>query len=103
LLVGPGLQLVDTPDFPAAWRRVALDHRDALALWRAVPDLDWTYASPAAVIAPGTRTGIYQTGDDLLLVDAEGKSRISMEDFAVAVVDLVEQASHKRQRVTFAN
>ncbi len=103
LLVAPGLQLVDTPDFPPAWRPVALAHLDALALWRAVSDLDWTYVSPAAMIAPGTRTGNYQSGDDLLLVDAEGQSRISMEDFAVAVLDLVEQGSHKRQRVTFAN
>ena len=103
LLVAPDLQLVDTPDFPPAWRPVALAHRDALALWRAVSDLDWTYVSPAAMITPGARTGNYQSGDDLLLVDAEGQSRISMEDFAVAVLDLVEQGSHKRQRVTFAN
>lgn len=103
LLVGPGLQLVDTPDFPPAWRPVALAHREALALWRAVSDLAWTYVSPAAMIAPGTRTGHYQSGDDLLLVDGEGQSRISMEDFAVGVIDLAEQASHKRQRVTFAN
>jgi putative NADH-flavin reductase len=103
LLVGPGLQLVDTPDFPPAWRPVALAHRDALELWRTVTDLDWTYVSPAAMIAPGTRTGNYQSGDDLLLVDADGQSRISIEDFAVAVLDLVEQASHKRQRVTFAS
>src|SRR5207247_648799 len=54
LEVRPGVQLVDTPEFPAAWRPVALAHRDALALYHAAPPgLDWTYFSPAAVIEPG--------------------------------------------------
>jgi len=103
LEVAPGLQLMDTPDFPPAWRPVAVAARDALAVYRAAPPgLDWTYVSPAAVIEPGKRTGTYRTGRDQLLTDRLGKSRISAEDFAVALLDEVERPAHVRQRITVA-
>ena len=103
LEVRPGLQLVDTPEFPAAWRPVALAHRDALALYRAAPPgLDWTYFSPAALIEPGKRTGTYRIGGEQLLTDRLGKSRISVEDFAVALLDELERPAHVRQRITIA-
>ncbi len=73
LEVKPGLQLVDTSEFSAAWRPVALAHRDALDIYRQA-DLDWTYVSPAALIAPGERTGRYRVGFDQLLVDAHGRA-----------------------------
>jgi putative NADH-flavin reductase len=101
LEVAPGVQLVDTPAFPAAWKPVALAHHEALALYRAA-DLDWTYVSPAALIAPGTRTGRYRTGTDQLLTDAEGESRISAEDFAVALLDEIERPRYLRRRMTAA-
>jgi len=102
LEVVPGVQLVDAPDFPAAWRAPALAHRDALAVYR-TSDLDWTYFSPAAIIEPGGRSGRYQTGADRLLVDAKGESRISAEDFAVALLDELERPKHIRERITVAN
>jgi putative NADH-flavin reductase len=102
LFVSPGLQLVDTPTFPAAWKAVAREHRDALAVFRPVADLDWTYVSPAAFIEPGTRTGKFRIGGDDLLVDAAGQSKISMEDFAIAVVDELEQPRAIRRRITVA-
>jgi len=103
LEVRPGAQLVDTPEFPAAWRPVALAHRDALAVYRAAPPgLDWTYFSPAAVIEPGKRTGTYRTGRDQLLTDRLRKSRISAEDFAVALLDELERPAHVCQRITVA-
>jgi len=103
LEVAPGVQLVDTPEFPAAWRPVALAARDALAIYRSAPaGLDWTYFSPAALIAPGERTGRYRIGMDRLLTDATGESRISTEDFAVAVLDELERPAHLRQRITVA-
>jgi uncharacterized protein len=102
LEVAPGIQLVDTPDFPAAWRPVALAHREALAVYRTA-DLDWTYFSPAALIEPGERTGRYRTGRDQLLVNTEGKSRISAEDLAVALVDELEHPRHLRERITVAD
>jgi putative NADH-flavin reductase len=101
LEVAPGVQLVDTPEFPAAWKPVALAHRDALAVYQDA-DLDWTYISPAALIEPGERTGQYRTGTDQLLADKEGESRISVEDFAVAIVDEIENGRFLRQRMTVA-
>jgi putative NADH-flavin reductase len=102
LEVKPGVQLVDTPEFPAAWKPAALAAREALLLWRKNASLDWTYVSPAGLISPGPRTGRYRTGGDQLLTDAKGESRISAEDFAVALVDELEKAKHLRKRVTFA-
>jgi hypothetical protein len=102
LYVSPGLQLVDTPTFPAAWKGVASAHRDAFAVFRAASGLDWTYVSPAAFIEPGTRTGKFRIGADDLLVDANGQSKISMEDFAIAVVDELEQPRAIGRRITVA-
>jgi putative NADH-flavin reductase len=102
LEVAPGVQLVDAPDFPAEWRAPALAHRDALAVYRTA-DIDWTYFSPAAILEPGERTGRYRTGRDQLLTNADGKSRISAEDFAVALLDEVERPRHLRERITVAD
>ncbi|HEX6748855.1 MAG TPA: NAD(P)-dependent oxidoreductase [Longimicrobium sp.] len=103
LEVAPGVQLVDTPGFPAAWKPAALATRDALGVFRSEADgLDWTYLSPAALIEPGERTGRYRTGGDQLLTDAEGHSRISAEDFAIALVDELEQGKNVGRRMTAA-
>jgi putative NADH-flavin reductase len=102
LEVSPGLQLVDTPEFPSAWKGVALAHRDALDVYRKAEDLDWSYLSPAALMEPGPRTARYRTGGERLLKDAEGRSRISIDDFAVALLDEVETPQHVRQRFTVA-
>ena len=99
LEVAPGLQLVDAPDFPAAYKPPALAHREVLAVYRKT-DLDWTYLSPAAVITPGERTGKFRLGKDQLVTDAKGESRISAEDYAVAMVDELEKPRHIRQRFT---
>lgn len=63
---------------------------------------NWVYVSPPAMLRPGTRTGGYRSGRDILLVDAEGKSAISMEDFAVAILDEVESPRHDHERFTVA-
>lgn len=102
LEVAPGARLVDQPDFPEAWKGEALQGADALAAYRAVDDLDWTFVSPAALIQPGERTGQYRLGGDQLLTDEEGNSQISAEDYAIAIADLVEQGSHPRARVCAA-
>jgi putative NADH-flavin reductase len=104
LEVAPGKQLVEQPGFPVPWKPVALAHRDALAVYRASgePSVEWTYVSPAALIQPGQRTGKYRIGGDQLLVDAKGESRISAEDYAVAVVDELETRAHPRARIGVA-
>ncbi|WP_028401330.1 NAD(P)-dependent oxidoreductase [Ectobacillus panaciterrae] len=102
LEVAPGLQLVDTPDFPEAYKAVALAHRDALAVYLEEKELDWTNLSPAGFIAPGERTGQYRIGTDQLLVNEQGESRISAEDYAVALLDEVENHTFSRRRFTVA-
>lgn len=102
LEVKPGLQLVDTPDFPPAWKAMALAHREALDVYRKAgfAGFDWTAVSPPALIEPGARTGHYRTATDQLIADDKGKSYISAEDFAVAAVDEIENPRFKGQRFT---
>ncbi|HEF4753248.1 NAD(P)H-binding protein [Burkholderia multivorans] len=102
LEVAPGKQLVDTEGFPAEYKAVALAHRDALDYLKTVDDLDWTFLAPAALIAPGERTGTFRTGTGKLIVDANGDSRISAEDYAVAFVDALEQRRFVREIATVA-
>lgn len=103
-LQGPdGVQIVDRPGFPAAYKPEALAQRDALAVYRAEGgDIDWTYLSPAAEIGPGERTGKYRTGGDQLLVDGRGKSYITFEDYAVAALDELEKPRFVRKRFSIA-
>jgi putative NADH-flavin reductase len=96
----PGVQLVDTPDFPAAAKPEALAGRNALNLLRAEPALEWTFLSPSAVIAPGERTGKFRLGEDEVLIGPDGKSRISIPDYAIALADELEHPRHVRQRFT---
>src|SRR5882724_5552670 len=95
-----GKQLVDDPEFPAAWKGSAEGARDALSLLRAESELDWTMLSPSALVSPGRRTGKFRLGGDQLLVGASGKSEISVEDYAVAMLDELERPQHRRQRFT---
>jgi len=99
LEVAPGKALADLPDFPEMYKAEAREGRESLAVWRKEADgLDWTYLSPAAEIGPGERTGKYRTTGDQLLVDAAGKSFISFEDYAVAVLDELERPKHVGRR-----
>lgn len=102
LEVAPGVQVVDTPDFPEQWKASAEGARDALKLLREEPQLNWTMLSPAAMIAPGARTGRFRLGTDSLLVDASGESRISVEDYAAAMIDELQKPVHARRRFTLA-
>ena len=100
LETAPGKQLMDGPDFPAAYRATAEGARQALGLLRQEPTLDWTMLSPSAEIAPGQRSGKFRLGHDQLLVAADDGSHISVEDYAVAMIDELEQPAHARQRFT---
>jgi putative NADH-flavin reductase len=100
LEVAPGLQLIDTPAFPEQYKATAEGARQALQLLRKEASLNWTMLSPSAVIAPGQRTGVFRSGFDQLLTAADGSSHISVEDFAVALVDELEKPAHARQRFT---
>ncbi len=103
LEVAPGVRLVDTPEFPEAWKDIALAHSEALNVYKNTKaDIDWTNISPAAFIQPGEKTGKYRVGTDQLLVDENGESKISAEDYAVAVLDELERPRHPKQRITVA-
>lgn len=101
LLDANGVRLLDTPALarfkdspePAGGARFL----DAI---RPVTDLDWTFFSPAVNFAPGERTGTFRLGGDTVVLDAQGQSRISMEDYAIALVDELERPAHVRQRFT---
>ncbi len=99
LEVAPGQALLDQPGFPELYKQEAIEGRDALSVWRTEADgLDWTFLSPAIEIGPGERTGVYRTTGDQLLVDPRGKSFISFEDYAVAVLDELEHPKHIGRR-----
>ena len=103
LEVAPSVRLVDAPDFPAAYKDEALGQGRALDVFRAsTSPLNWTFISPAALMQPGERTGQYRIGGDQLLLDAAGNSRISVPDFAVALLDELERNAHGRQRMIVA-
>ncbi|MEV0646530.1 NAD(P)H-binding protein [Phytomonospora sp. NPDC050363] len=102
LEVGGGKRLFETEGFPEAYKAEALAQGEVLDVFRELTDLGWTYVSPAAEIAPGERTGEFRVGGDALLSDAEGRSRVSAEDFAVALVDTLEKGDHVRERITVA-
>ena len=103
LEVAPGQALSDQPGFPEAYLPEAHAHRAVLAYYRALDDgLDWTYVSPAAEIAPGTRTGRFRVDGDQFMTDDQGRSFISAEDYAVAFVDELEAHAHPRGRMSVA-
>ena len=103
LETAPAVTVADDPNFPAAWKPEAQAQAEALRIFRtAQTDIDWTYISPAALIEDGARSGAYRIGGDQLLVDAKGVSRITIPDYAVAVLDRVEKNDKPRQRITVA-
>jgi len=96
LEVAPGVPIVDTPHFPPQWISHGLAHKEALSVLRQA-DLDWTSLSPAALIQPGERTGKFRLSGNAFMTDNEGQSCVSAQDFAIALVDELEQPSHLRQ------
>ena len=96
-----GVPLVDAPNFPEDYRAIAEAHRDLLPIL-AESDLEWSYLCPAAFIQPGERTGKFRLGGTDLVVDEKGESRISAEDYAIALVDELENPQHIRRQFTVA-
>lgn len=105
LFVAPGVQLVDTPQFPAEWKPGALAAREYYNIIQKEQDLDWTFLSPAIEMhqgTAGTRKGVYRTGKDNPVFDENGRSVISVEDLSIAIVDEAEKGAHKKERFTVA-
>jgi len=100
LEVKPGVQSVDLPGFPTEYKQGALATREALNMLRKETNLEWSFLSPSADLSPGQRTGKFRLGMDQLLKDAKGESRISVEDYAMAMIDEVEKPKHICRRFT---
>jgi putative NADH-flavin reductase len=100
LEVRPGLRVVDTPEVPPIYRAESSAGVAFLETLRTVSDLDWTFLSPSAEFVEGVRTGTFRLGEDALLHDSQGRSWISYEDYAVALVDELEQPKHLQRRFT---
>lgn len=100
--VAPGKRVVDDPAFPAEWKDMALGGIAFLDALRAETEIDWTFFSPAALLFEGPRLGAYRRGTDQLVADANGESKISFADYAIAMVDELEQHRHSRARFTAA-
>ena len=100
LEVKPGVRVLDSPDFPDRIRPGSLATLNAFEQLQKEPELEWSYLAPSAEMKPGQRTGKFRLGSDHLLVDASGDSRISVQDYAVAMIDELENGAHIRQRFT---
>lgn len=100
LEVAPGVQLIDTPGFPDFIKVEAEPARQALSRIRREEKVDWTFLSPSVFFGPGERTGKFRLGKDELLTAEDGKSHISYEDYAIALLDEIEQPKHRRERFT---
>jgi putative NADH-flavin reductase len=99
----PGVPFVD-PEDPMDGPRGARvrGHRLALDLLLATSDVRWTFLSPALEMRPGVRTGRYRTADGTVIRDRTGLSTISMEDYAVALIDEIEQARYVNRQFNVA-
>ncbi|WP_341852679.1 NAD(P)-dependent oxidoreductase [Vibrio vulnificus] len=103
LEVAPGVKLVTVPEFPEEYKAEALAQSDALDWFRSTSSpLTWTFISPAAEIFPGEKRHQYRVGGDQLLSDDDGKSQISVADYAAALLDVLETNQYLNQRIGVA-
>ncbi len=97
-------RVMDTPDFPKEYYPTALNQGKNLADLQNSTDIKWTFISPAAFFNPeGKRTGSYTKGKDRILVNPQGQSYVSYADFAIAVLDEIENPQHINERFTLVS
>lgn len=95
------LRVMDTPDLPTFFQPTAINQAKNLEDLEQTDDINWTFVSPALDFdVTGKRTGTYQTGTDQVIVNSKNQSYISYADFAIAIVDEIEQATHINERFT---
>lgn len=100
LFVAPGVRVIETPDFPEAYKAEATAGGVFLNALLKEKELDWTFLSPSAEFVEEARTEKFRLGKDDLLIDAKDRSWISFKDFAIAFIDELEKPAHTRQRFT---
>ncbi|PHD76788.1 hypothetical protein COF64_07595 [Bacillus sp. AFS043905] len=95
------IRVLDTPEFPKEYFATAFNQSKNLGDLQNATDIQWTFISPSAFFDPqGNRTGRYKLGKDNLLVNSKGESYVSYADFALAVLDEIENPQHINQRFT---
>ncbi|MGN7402442.1 NAD(P)-dependent oxidoreductase [Cytobacillus praedii] len=95
------VQLIDTSEFPDFVKPTAKGQGRNLQELQTTTDITWTFISPSAVFdVEGKRTGSYKSGKDHLLVNSKGESYISYADYAIAVLDEIENPQHLNERFT---
>ena len=99
LEVAPGVTLIASGYLPEAYLPIAKSHEKAFELLKA-SGINWTYFSPAAYFVPGERTGKFRLGSTKLIANEQGESRISFDDYAIALVDEIEKPAHERGQLT---
>jgi len=100
--VAPGIRVVDSPimdSLPEEWKPDIFAHAYVLDLYRK-SEINWTYFSPARDVEPGERTGKYRLGTTNMIIDSNGDSKISMEDYAAALVDEIENKQFVKQQMS---
>jgi putative NADH-flavin reductase len=100
LFVAPGVTLRDSGYLPKEWLPIVDTHITLYKSLQAANGITWTYFAPAGLLEPGERTGKFRLDTDNLVADAQGNSRISHEDYAIALVDELETPKHLNQRFT---
>lgn len=102
LVAEGGPRLIDTPEFPEEYKELASAGVKFYDELTPISDYDWTFFSPPAEIGPGPKTGKFRIGGDVLLTDEDGNSKISYDDYAVALVDELENGKFLKKRFTAA-
>ncbi|RNB85776.1 NAD(P)-dependent oxidoreductase [Brevibacillus nitrificans] len=94
-------RVLETPDFPEMFLATAKNQGENLRILQGTDSIQWTFISPSAFFdAEGARTGSYVVGKDHLLVNASGQSYVSYADYAIAVLDEIENPQHRNERFT---
>jgi putative NADH-flavin reductase len=102
LEVSPGVLVLDVTDFPEQVKGGVLATKETLCMLKEEKELEWTFLSPPSSIAPGERTKRYRVGKDGLLTNERGESKISTQDYAIAMLNELEHPQHIRERFTVA-
>ncbi len=103
LKTASGQEFLDSPEFPAEYepyKGAIRGTREQFYMLKEEPSLDWVFLAPSVYLLPGERTAKYRVGGESILYGEDGQSRISLEDYAVALADELETPAHHRQRFT---
>lgn len=102
LVAEGGPRLIDTPQFPDEFRWIAEPCVKFFDDLSAVTDYDWTFFCPPLEIFVGPKVGKFRLGGDVLLMGENGRSMISYDDYATALVDEIDNGKYIKKQGTVA-